>query len=68
MTIGFNRRGLIVGILSLLTVEWEAEGQEIAGGLDLKGLPAEVVEGIRRGEGMGEKERVVDGKDPVGSG
>lgn len=68
MTIGFNRRGLVAGILGLLTVEWEADGQEIAGGLELKGLPAEVVEGIRRGEGMGEKERVVDGKDPVGSG
>ncbi len=68
MSIGFNTRRLAVGLFCMLTVDWEVEGQEIAGGVDLKGLPAEVADGIRVGNAVGEKERVVDGKDPVGSG
>jgi len=52
----------------VLTMNWVVEGQEIVGGLELKGLPEELVEGIRRGGGGETKEVKVDGEKPAESG
>jgi tetratricopeptide (TPR) repeat protein len=63
-----QRQLLTTTTFCFLAVSWLAEGQEEGAGLELKGLPEELVESIRRGEAAETKAREVDGKDPVGSG